>query len=123
MGRRMDNERCVPVEIVQLLSKKWALLILSLLIRDHKLRYSELAERLGGISPKTLTERLRELEKEGIIKRELFLEIPPRVEYSLTNKGTELAMSFVYVLNWVEKWYPAQSRPAKAPSESVVLRT
>jgi len=108
----MNDENCVPIEIVQLLSKKWALVILSLLIRDHKLRYSELADRLGTISPKTLTERLRELEGEGIIKREQFTEIPPRVEYSLTKKGTELAASFGHVLNWAEKWYPAQSKPA-----------
>jgi DNA-binding HxlR family transcriptional regulator len=107
----MNSERCVPIEIVQLLSRKWALLILSSLFRDQKLRYSELANRLGGISPKTLTERLRELENEGIIRRELFAEIPPKVEYSLTKKGTELATSFVHVLNWVEKWYPAQSEP------------
>lgn len=113
----MNNENCVPIEIVQLLSRKWALLILSLLIRDRKLRYSELADRLGGISPKTLTERLRELEREGIIKRELFKEIPPKVEYSLTKKGTELATSFVHVLNWAEKWYPAQSKPTTAQSE------
>jgi DNA-binding HxlR family transcriptional regulator len=110
-GKRMNSaEECIPIEIVQLLSRKWALLILSLLIRDHKLRYSELANRLGGISPKTLTERLRELENEGIINRELFSEIPPKVEYSLTEKGTELAMSFVHVLNWVEKWYPERAR-------------
>jgi len=119
----MNSERCVPFEIIQLLSRKWALLILSSLFRDHKLRYSELASRLGGISPKTLTERLRELENEGIIKRESFPEIPPKVEYSLTKKGTELAMSFVHVLNWAEKWYPAQPEPSNANSESVALQT
>jgi DNA-binding HxlR family transcriptional regulator len=106
----MNTERCVPFEIIQLVSRKWALLILGSLIQHHKLRYSELADRLNGISPKTLTERLRELEKEGIIKRELFSEIPPKVEYSLTKKGNELAMSFVQVMNWAEKWYPPQPK-------------
>jgi len=114
----METEKCVPFEIVQLLSKRWALLILSLLIRDHKLRYTELANRLDGISPKTLTERLRELEREGIIKRELFSEIPPRVEYSLTKKGTELAASFVHVLDWAEKWYPSQPKSTNTRSQS-----
>jgi len=119
----MNSERCVPIEIVQFLSKKWALLILSSLIRGQKLRYSELMNRLGGISPKTLTERLRELENEGIIKRELFAEVPPRVEYSLTKKGTELATSLVHVLNWVEKWYPAASGSSSANSGSPVSGT
>ena len=109
----MKAEECVPLEIIQMLSKKWALLILSLLYSNHKLRYSELASKLEGISPKTLTERLRELEKEGIIRRESFSEIPPRVEYNLTQKGSELASSFTYVLKWAEKWYvttPERSR-------------
>jgi len=106
----MKDEECVPIEIIQLLSKKWALLILGSLVSSHKLRYSELFHKLKGISPKTLTERLRELENEGIIMREAFSEIPPRVEYSLTKKGTELALSSVHIINWAEKWYPTPSR-------------
>jgi DNA-binding HxlR family transcriptional regulator len=105
----MKGEECIPVEIIQLLSRKWALLILGSLARSHKLRYSQLAYQLNGISPKTLTERLRELENEGIITREMFSEIPPRVEYSLTKKGTELALASVHILNWAEKWYPTAS--------------
>ena len=119
----MNNETCVPIEILQFLSRKWALFILSSLIRDHKLRYSELMSQLSGISPKTLTERLRELESQGIIKRESFAEIPPRVEYSLTKKGKELAESFAYVLNWIDKWYPAASKSQTAKSISTVSRT
>jgi DNA-binding HxlR family transcriptional regulator len=64
---------------------------------------------LKGISPKTLTERLRELEKEGIIVRKMFSEIPPKVQYSLTKKGCELAISLKYVVKWAEKWYPSNS--------------
>jgi len=90
---------------MQMLSKKWSLLILSLLARGQSLRYTELNDRLEGISPKTLTERLREFEREGIIVRKMFSEIPPRVEYSLTGKGCELAVSLKHVLKWAEKWY------------------
>ena len=113
----MKNEECVPIEIIQLLSRKWALLILGSLARTHKLRYSQLANQLEGISPKTLTERLRELENEGIIMREIFSEIPPRVEYSLTKKGTELALSSIHILNWAEKWYPTLSKPANTQAK------
>jgi len=104
----LKTEECIPLAVFQMLSKKWTLLILSVLIPPRKLRYSELASKLEGISPKTLTERLRELEKEGIIKREVFPEIPPRVEYYLTQKGCELAKSFTHVLNWAEKYYPSK---------------
>jgi len=106
----VKDEECVPIEIIQLLSRKWSLLILGLLVSSHKLRYNELFHTLNGISPKTLTERLRELENEGIIMREAFSEIPPRVEYSLTKKGTELAQASVHIINWAEKWYPATPR-------------
>jgi len=105
----MKTEECVPLEIIQMLSKKWALLIPSLLYPNHKLRYSQLADKLEGISPKTLTERLRELEKENIIKRKSFSEIPPRVEYSLTKRGLELAAALEPFLEWAEKWYPSNS--------------
>ena len=115
----MKNEECVPLEIMQLLSRKWALLILSSLAVSHRLRYSELLHKLNGISPKTLTDRLRELENEGIILREMFSEIPPRVEYTLTRKGTELAISFVHILNWAEKWYPAASKSPNAQTKQV----
>ena len=94
---------------MQMLSKKWTLLILSLLVGRQNLRYTELIDRLDGISPKTLTERLRELEKEGIIARKMFSEIPPKVQYSLTEKGCELAASLKHVLKWAEKWYPSNS--------------
>jgi len=106
--KNLKTEECIPLAVFQMLSKKWTLLILSILIPERRLRYSELASKLEGISPKTLTERLRELEKEGIIKREVFPEIPPKVEYYLTEKGCELAKSFTQVLNWAEKWYPSK---------------
>jgi DNA-binding HxlR family transcriptional regulator len=92
---------------MQMLSKKWTLLILSLLVRGQSLRYTGLIDRLEGISPKTLTERLRELEREGIIVRKMFSEIPRKVQYSLTEKGCELAVSLKHVLKWAEKWYPS----------------
>jgi len=96
-----------------MLSRKWTLLILSLLVGRQNFRYTELIDRLDGISPKTLTERLRELEKEGIIARKMFSEIPPKVQYSLTEKGCELALSLKHVLKWAEKWYPSNSGTEK----------
>ncbi len=109
----MKNDECVPIEIIQMLSRKWGLLILSLLVRKSSMRYTELIHQLNGISPKTLTDRLRELEKEGIVARQVFPEIPVRVEYSLSKKGCELAISLEHVLKWAEKWYPVTPKSTR----------
>jgi DNA-binding HxlR family transcriptional regulator len=59
---------------------------------------------MNGFSSKTLTTRLRELEKGGILDRQYYNEIPPRVEYRLTQKGQELVESIIYLLEWMKKW-------------------
>jgi len=59
---------------------------------------------MKGFSSKTLTIRLRELEKSGILDRQSFNEIPPRVEYRLTPKGQELTESIINLLQWMRKW-------------------
>lgn len=83
-----------------ILSKKWALLIISAIGNNRKLRYNELEKKLE-ISPKTLADRLKELESTGLIKRETFAEIPPRVEYSLTKEGIELRNAIMPLMKWV----------------------
>ena len=59
---------------------------------------------MKGFSSKTLTIRLKELEKNGILNRQSFNEIPPRVEYRLTPKGQELVESIINLLQWMRKW-------------------
>ncbi|WP_072720453.1 winged helix-turn-helix transcriptional regulator [Planktothrix tepida] len=85
-----QNKNTCPIQyIVQIISSKWSVSILrELLIRNC--RTHEFLEALPGISTKTLTIRLRELEKYGIIERKVYAEIPPHVEYSLTDKGRQL---------------------------------
>ena len=73
---------------IRLIGDTWILLIIINLLRGPK-RYTELQVLMGHISSKTLTQRLRSLEELGIVERCAFLEIPPRVEYHLTNKGQE----------------------------------
>jgi DNA-binding HxlR family transcriptional regulator len=86
--------------IIDVISKKWALLIINALGNCGKLRFNKLMETLNGISPKTLSDTLKELRAEGLIKRESFAEIPPRVEYSLTKDGTKLRKSIIPLLEW-----------------------
>ncbi len=92
---------CSIEGIMGILSKKWALLIISAIGNNQKLRYSELEKKLGEISPKTLADRLKELESASLIKRETFAEIPPRVEYSLTKEGVELRDAITPLMKWV----------------------
>ena len=79
-----------PVEYTaSMIANKWKILILRDLITGTK-RYNELTRSVVGISAKVLTENLRELESDGIIERKVYPEVPPKVEYYLTNKGNDL---------------------------------
>lgn len=77
---------CPIANAARLLGDRWTLVILRDLA-DGPARFSQLEELSGGISPRTLVDRLRQMEEQGLISRESFREIPPRVEYSLTSKG------------------------------------
>jgi DNA-binding HxlR family transcriptional regulator len=76
-------------------------------------------ETLNGISPKTLSDTLKDLQAEGLIKRESFAEIPPRVEYSLTNDGTELRKSIIPLLEWTaSREHVNKERCTKCPPQT-----
>ena len=90
-----------PLEgIITIISKKWALQIIAEIGNHEKLRFGEIMQNLGKISPKALTDRLKELEASGLVKREVFAEIPPRVEYTLTQDGLELRRLIIPLMNW-----------------------
>ena len=99
-GKVHDICLCPLQGIIDTISKKWALLIIATIGNHSKLRYNELKEKLGEISPKTLADRLKELEGEGLIIRKAFAEIPPRVEYSLTDRGEELRRAMMPLMEW-----------------------
>lgn len=85
-----SNLPACPVEVtLLLLSNKWTILILRDLLSGTK-RFGELKKSLSGVSQKVLTTNLRSLEEKGIIEREVFPEVPPRVEYTLTDLGKTL---------------------------------
>lgn len=93
-----------PLEgVIDTISKKWALLIIHVLGNTSRVRFSELQKELDGISPKTLADTLASLQKEGFVGREAFAEIPPRVEYFLTDDGKELWDAILPLLEWTIK--------------------
>ncbi len=86
---QIEETLCPVAQTAAIISGKWTILIIRDLVSGMK-RFSQLERSLRGISPKTLSERLRFLEEEGIVVRRTFSEVPPRVEYSLTEKGCDL---------------------------------
>ena len=80
---------CPVARTAEIIGNKWTPLIVRDLADGHR-RFSELERSLAGISPKTLSERLKRLEEVGVIDRVCYAEVPPRVEYSLTPKGAAL---------------------------------
>jgi DNA-binding HxlR family transcriptional regulator len=101
MSDECDQLCFCPIKgIIDVISKKWALFIVNALGNRGTLRFKDLMKELGGISPKTLSDTLKDLQAEELISRESFAEIPPRVEYSLTQEGTELRHAIIPLLKW-----------------------
>lgn len=94
---------CPAEGIITIISKKWAVQVISALGHHDRLRFNDLMNTLEGVSPKSLTDLLKELQKEDLIQREAFSEIPPRVEYFLTDDGKELCAAVIPLIKWAEK--------------------
>lgn len=88
----------------EIIRGKWKAVILCH-INDEPKRFLELQRITCGVSQKVLTEQLRELVKEGLINRVIYPEVPPRVEYSLTDKGKELVPALKIIEEWAKKHY------------------
>lgn len=86
------------------LTRVWTLPVIHTLGLDQSSRFNELKKRVNGISATSLTERLTELEQRGIVHRKVYPETPPRVEYSLTEKGWELHSLLRQLADWVIRW-------------------
>lgn len=91
---------CPTKEIVASTFDRWSLFCIYNLAYHNVLRFNELKRLVNGISPRMLTVTLKKLEGHGIVNRKLYPEIPPKVEYSLTEFGEELADKSLNLLNW-----------------------
>jgi len=89
---------------MEIIGNKWTALILRDLAHGPK-RFGELEKSVGSISPRTLSQRLDDLEKHAIITKKTYAEVPPRVEYSLTQKGTDLVPVLKQMAAWGDKYY------------------
>jgi len=90
---------CPVATTINLIGNKWKLLIIRDLLASTR-RFGELRKNLEGISQRVLTQNLRELENDGLIKRKVYAEVPPRVEYSLNELGRSLLPIISTMANW-----------------------
>ena len=100
---------CPVCRTAEIISGKWTLLVLRDLA-DSSQRFCELERSLEGISPRTLSLRLRALEEQGVVERRTYPEVPPRVEYALTDKGKALVPLIEDMRAYGRRWLPRDER-------------
>ena len=95
-------ENCPTRQVLDRIGDKWTALIIGLLA-TKTMRFSELRRNIGGISQKMLTQTLRNLERDGLVTRTVYPEVPPRVEYTLTPLGETLETPLMAIRTWAEQ--------------------
>jgi DNA-binding HxlR family transcriptional regulator len=117
----MPNDPSCPVcRTADIVCGKWTLLLVRDLAEGCS-RFCELERSLAGISPRTLSLRLRALEEEGIVERQTFAEVPPRVEYSLTPKGEALIPIIEGMRSYGESWLGAECSAEPALDTAAIV--
>ncbi len=103
-SKESEKETVEVVSIWEVLGRRWSLLILKSLCTKEVIRFNEFKTLLPGISSTVLADRLLELEREGLISKKIYPEIPPKVEYSLTVRAKELGIVLRELGKWASRW-------------------
>ncbi|NHN31808.1 winged helix-turn-helix transcriptional regulator [Paenibacillus agricola] len=115
-----QSQMCPRFEkAIEILSKRWTAFILFQLLSGPK-RFVGIESSITNLSGKVLSERLKELEAEGLIQRSVYPETPVRIEYSLTDKGAALAPVFSVIASWATEWLPTTA-PIPGPECETLL--
>ena len=115
----LSNSTCPVCRTAEVVCGKWTLLLIRDLA-DGNSRFCELERSLEGISPRTLSLRLRALEEEGIVERHTYPEVPPRVEYALTEKGEALVPLIDDMRTYGTRWLLGGRRRARRRLDTTV---
>lgn len=99
LSRKTYNSPCTIAQVLDVIGDRWTLLIVRDLMAGLS-RYSDILENCGHISPNVLSDRLKRLEAAGIVERQYFKELPPRVEYTLTEKGWGIKPILASIIDW-----------------------
>ncbi len=101
-------------QIIERVADKWTMLVLEVLEEQGVVRFTRLGEQVGGISQKMLTKTVRQMERDGLVKRTVHPVIPPRVDYQLTPLGRSLSAAFCGVWVWAERHHGEIERARQA---------
>ncbi|MCP2259009.1 transcriptional regulator, HxlR family [Streptoalloteichus tenebrarius] len=94
---------CPTRLVLDRIGDRWTVLVVLLLSQKSPMRFTELRRHVGGIAPKVLTQTLRALERDGLLRRTVYAEVPPRVEYELTELGRSLRAPITAIGRWAER--------------------
>jgi DNA-binding HxlR family transcriptional regulator len=119
-GNIYDPE-CPTRAVLDRVGDKWTVLVV-LVLRDGPRRFNQVRDQIGGVAPKVLTETLRRLERDGIVTRTAFPEIPPRVEYALTPLGRSLEQPIRAISDWAEENMPTVTRARESYDRATAAR-
>jgi DNA-binding HxlR family transcriptional regulator len=111
--RVQQTQQCTISSIWQVLGRRWSLLILKNLCNKEAIRFNQLKRALAGISSAVLSDRLLELEREGLISKKIYLEIPTKVEYSMTPQARGLETIMNELGKWANRWKSPQLQKTK----------
>ena len=117
-GQVKIDSTCTVVDVWELLGRRWSLHILKNLKTKEVIRFNELKRLLPGISSTVLSERLLELEREGLVTKKIYPEVPLRVEYGITPQARELEVIIKDLARWANKWKHPEIKPLAAQKKS-----
>ena len=100
MAKKLDYEYCKAAPMLEWLGNKWALVVLVKISENEPVRFNELYRNIPSVSEKALSQVLKQLTTDGIIERQLYLDVPPRVEYSITDLGKTLLPHVEALIKW-----------------------
>lgn len=100
MAKKLDYEYCKAAPMLEWLRNKWALVVLVKISENEPVRFNELYRNIPSVSEKVLSQVLKQLTTDGIIERQLYPDVPPRVEYSITDLGKTLLPHVEALIKW-----------------------
>jgi DNA-binding HxlR family transcriptional regulator len=103
-NNKVSKHVCPLTDIVNTISRKWFLLTLNVIGNSSKIGFNDILSTIDGISPKALSDTLKQMEKLGLVKRKVINSSPPKVEYSLTIKGKRLRVAALPLLKWASNY-------------------
>lgn len=100
MAKKLDYEYCKAAPMLEWIGNKWALVVLVKISENEPVRFNELYRNIPSVSEKVLSQVLKQLTSDGIIERKLYPDVPPRVEYSVSDFGRTLLPHVEALINW-----------------------